>query len=329
MAGFSLDDLARRTGNRISRQAIHKYEQSLMRPSSAVLLELCQALNLKPDYFYRVSEIELTKLSFRRKLGLAAKKEESLRLRTVDFLERFLELEDILGIDAKYRNPLKGLPVRNPNDIEAAAMKLRRAWSLGSGPICGLLEIIENNGIKIFEVEEDEGFDGLSASSKMHHVIVLNRNKSLDRRRFTAAHELGHILCDFAQHEDDLCHSFAKALLLPKGPFIRELKGVRKRIALREIIEIKEAYGVSLQAILHRAFDLGLITSRYRGDYERYLEKWKEDKMEPGHCRHEERASRFSRLLSYALAENIVSLSKAAQLADLSITQVEKEFQAY
>jgi Zn-dependent peptidase ImmA (M78 family)/transcriptional regulator with XRE-family HTH domain len=328
MAGMSLEDLARRTGRRVSRQAIHKYEQNRMRPSSDVLLELSKALDLKPDYFYRLSGVELERFSFRRKIGLPAKKEEALRMKTIDFLERYAELESLTGNASELNNPLKGMAIKSKGDIERAAEKLRVAWGFGNGPISGLFETIEDNGIRIYEVEEDDRFDGLSASAGRRFVIVVNRHKTFDRKRFTAAHELGHILCDFPQHEDDRCHAFAKSFLLPKDVFIREFMGHRKKISRQELLELKSFFGVSLQAILHRAFDLDLISARFRTEYERDLAKWNTDKAEPGTCSYVEKASRFQRLIHYSLAEGIVSLSKAAQLSGTSIAQLEREFQA-
>lgn len=327
-AGLSLADLARRTGHVVSRQAIHRYETGIMKPSSRTLLALCRALGVPPDYFFRQIGSRNVELNFRGRIGLPAKKVSAIRFRTLDFLERYRELESLLHQDAPFRNPLQGTSTGSQADIERAAARLRKAWHMGDGPVCSLFEIIEENGIKIFEIEEDESFDGMSARAGRQFMIVINRLKTPDRRRFTAAHELGHILCGFAQTEDAHCHDFAKALLLPKEAFIRELHGNRKKIALTELIAVKEKFGVSIQAILHRAFDLGLISARYRSAYEKQLAEYRAEKAEPGQCPFDERASRFRRLLTYSVSENLISLSQAAQLAELSLPRFEREYLA-
>ena len=50
--GWSLQELASQVGN-ISKQALGKYEQGLMKPESDTLFALTQALGLNPSYFLK------------------------------------------------------------------------------------------------------------------------------------------------------------------------------------------------------------------------------------------------------------------------------------
>ena len=197
MAGLSMEELAQKMKKTITKQAISKYEKGKMKPSSEILIKLSKALDVKPDYFLRMTNIELSELKFRKKSKLSKKIEDSLSQRTIDYLERYLELEEILGMKSSFENPISNYEINNQDNIEAAAEKLREEWDLGLAPICNLLETLEEKGIKIFEVKEKEDFDGLSADVGNTYIIVINKNRPLDRLRFTAAHELAHILCEF------------------------------------------------------------------------------------------------------------------------------------
>jgi Zn-dependent peptidase ImmA (M78 family)/DNA-binding XRE family transcriptional regulator len=330
MAGLSMEELAQKMKKTITKQAISKYEKGKMKPSSEILIKLSKALDVKPDYFLRMTNIELSELKFRKKSKLSKKIEDSLKQRTIDYLERYLELEEILGMKSSFENPISESKINNQDDIEVAAEKLREEWDLGLAPICNLLETLEEKGIKIFEVKEKEDFDGLSADIGNTYIVVINKNKPLDRVRFTAAHELGHILCKFPTEpeKEKLCHGFAGAFLLPKPILFRELGKKRNQITHWELKEIKEIYGISMQAIMLRALNLDIISKNCYRNFQISLSQKRQRKDEPFEYKRKEEAIRFKQLLSRAVAEGIISFSKAAALANMSLQKLEKELQA-
>jgi len=129
-----------------------------------------------------------------------------------------------LGEQEKFSNPLSSVVINSLADVEKTALKLRNKWKLGLAPITNLLEMLEENGIKIFEVQNVHNFDGLSASVGDLHIIVINMDLPTDRIRFAIAHELAHILCEFPEDskKEKYCHAFAGAFLLPKEILERE-----------------------------------------------------------------------------------------------------------
>ncbi len=112
MAGLSLAGLAERTENMITRQAINKYEKGMMTPGSEVLMALSRALEIKPDYFFKDPDVSLSGMEFRKKSKLSVKESESIKYRTLDFLERYIEIEDILQDQAVFANPIPDLRIR-------------------------------------------------------------------------------------------------------------------------------------------------------------------------------------------------------------------------
>lgn len=330
MKGFSLQDLANELGNSVTKQALSKYENGLMKPNAEGLSLLCRILDVRPDYFQRESNIDLGTLEFRKLQKLSIKEKERIEQRTIDALERYCELEDLMGLETEFKNPLKGRKIKVAADVNAAAEFLREEWALGRGPIKNVIELLEDNGIKVIELESDLAFNGLSAfANKKHPVIVLNARLKdhLDRKRFTALHELGHLVLEFNSALDNklkesFCHTFASAMLMPAEYFKRQLGENRQRIVLQELVLLKMEFGASIQAILYRAKALDIISESYFKYYMTVLSARKMKKDEPWKLPGNEQSNRFMQLLYRALGEEIISTSKAAALANLKVADL-------
>jgi len=334
MAGLSLAALAEKTGNLVTRQSINKYEKGKMNPGSDALMSLSRALGVKPDYFFRESNVALSDMEFRKKSRLSAKESESIKHRTLEFLERYLEIEDLLQDQAVFKNPISK-ELRNVShlgDAEKVAQQLRKRWKLGEAPIFDLTELMEDHGIRIYGINTSDRFNGISARVGDIPVIAVNLNDDSVRRRFTLAHELGHILLDFEEEKDSgqrekLCHAFASAFLLPEDVIISELGGrQRSKIAIRELIKLKEIYGISIQAIMIRVHQLRIVgDSTYRKFWVVLnAHGWK--KEEPGNYPGAERANRFEQLVHRAAAEEAITLSKAAELMNVPLSEFRDKF---
>jgi len=333
MKGYSLQDLADALDNKISKQGLNKYEQGLMKPDSEKLLAICKALDVKPDYFSRDTQLQLENVEFRKLQKLPAKERESIKQRTIDFLERYYELEDLIGIENEFINPLKDHAVDSPEDIEAAAQLLRKKWNLGEDPLKNVIELLEDHQIKVIEVKSDLAFSGLSSYVKTKHpVIVLNANLAdhLDRKRFTALHELGHLVLNKLEalpekERESRCNAFASAMLIPASYLKRELGAKRQHILLNELVNLKMEAGASVQAILFRAKDLGIITPNYFKSYMIELSAKHMKTNEPWKLEGKEESHRFRQLLYRAIGEEIISTSKAAALANIKLADLRDE----
>lgn len=331
MAGMSQQILADATGNRVTKQAISKYEKGLMEPDGRNLITLASALGVSSGYFFRELSVNLSEIEFRKKSSLRRKEIDRIESRTLDFLERYIEIEEIVGQRAIFESPLADFKIRSYKDVEVAAQMLRTEWSLGESPISNLMELLEDKGICIYEIEADTSFDGLSGFVGNIPVIILNASYQLVRKRFILAHELGHILLKFPKIEpkqkEKMCHAFAGAFLLPHSVIRAELKNKRRNIAEWELKKLKGIYGISLWAIMARAHNIGLISdSRYkRFCIYANTHGWRQD--EPGEYIGKEKANRFDQLVYYAVAEEIVTMSKGAELLNIKLPQFRRKFQ--
>ncbi|MCP4575828.1 MAG: ImmA/IrrE family metallo-endopeptidase [Deltaproteobacteria bacterium] len=331
MAGLSMEKLAIEAGSMVSKQAISKYERGIMKPGSEVLLALANSLGVKVAYFLRPRNLRLTGLEFTKKSRLSVAEQDRIKYRTIDFLEKYLELEDILGAQPIFKNPVRNRRILGNGDIERAAEDIRNAWNLGESPIPQLTEILEDHGIKIVEVDAGADFDGLSgfAGEEKLPFIAIYGASDLVRKRFTIAHELAHLLLEFPHQEkqssEKLCHAFAGALLLPEGVIREELGNRRKKITEWELKKLKGIYGISMQAVMARALNLDIISRQAYRQFCIYVNThgWRE--KEPGKYSGVEKANRFKQLVLHAAAEQVISYSKAAELLNLSLSEFERK----
>ncbi|MDY0370301.1 MAG: XRE family transcriptional regulator [Bacteroidales bacterium] len=335
MKGFSLQDLADAIDNQLSRQALHRYEKGEVLPDSERINVLSKALGVSPDYFFRSTKVELGQIEY-RKLSRMSKKDSSIIIeKTKDYLGRYLELEEILGLSVEFDNPLKSFEaVTSYEQVNEAANHLRKEWSLGTGAIFNVVELMEDRNIKVVKLDVDEDFDGLQTRvNGTIPVVAYNANKinKPDRIRFTLLHELAHLLLKFGniteRQKETLCHQFSGAMLLPEKTLRAELGDHRSKLSINELGNIKKQYGISMQAIVMRAKDCGIINEHYTKQFFFLIKQmnWKVD--EPVEYNGAEESNRFEQLLFRALIEDQISMSKAASLKNQSLADFRKEYQ--
>lgn len=335
-AHLSMDALCEKMGGIISKQAISKYESAKMMPTSAILIALAEALSVELDYFFRPFSFSLDKfeVSFRKKPSVGAKEVSALKVQIQDDVERYLEVEEILGKQTADVCKIQVDTIKCSADIEKCAMQLRKAWGLGKDCIANVQDMLEANGIKIIYTHAPEGFDGVSGIvNGSHYIIVLNEERRhTERQRLTSLHELGHLLFndkfseELTQREkENLCNAFANEMLLPSET-LHLYFGGKNKIAIEELIAVSEAYGVSADAIVHKLHDMGIVSEkRYRTFYIRKSKSPAlKSKIEESRYK-ESKTRRFESMVYSALAQKLISTSKAASLLNCSVNEVRQE----
>ena len=330
--GLSLRALSSNIDGRVSAQAIGKYERGEMMPSSEVAIALANALEVSMSYLLSPSTVTLGALEFRKLASARAKDRAAVEGEVLDSLGRYLEVEEVLGISGSTGYGLAGTAysVDTMEDVEEAAASVREDWDLGSSPIPDLTELLEEHGVKVFALGLPNSVDGLSCRVSREHgtdvpVVVCSDAKSVERQRFTIAHELGHLVLDVLPplDEEKACQRFAGALLAPHESVAREIGARRANFGYSEIMDVKRIFGISAAALVVRMRDLRIIgdtvlTGIFRG----IGRGWR--KAEPCPLERSERPNRFRRLCLRALAENEISMSKAVELLRLRNTEVER-----
>ncbi|MFM7193348.1 MAG: helix-turn-helix domain-containing protein [Bacteroidota bacterium] len=336
MAGLSLQGLADRMGNQVTRQALHQYEQGGFMPDSRIIGVLCDALGIRPDDLFREHAVQLERLSFRKLRNFSAKNRRSLEEQAKVVIERYLELEQLLHLKTAFRIPARSHPIRSFQQVENFAELLRQQLQLGMGPIPNVLGLLEDHHIKVMEVDSSHEFAGCSAwdASGKIPVIILNSRALIhpEEKRLTALHELGHLLLNFRglseREQERYCHRFAAAMLLPAKTLVSETGTFRNNLYAQEVVEIKKQFGLSTRIIIERMRDLKIIrTSCFNKLSTSLKEKYKANTEPtayqfPGN----EQSHRFRQLLLRALAEEVISMSKAAALAGMRLAEFRQKF---
>ena len=182
----------------------------------------------------------------------------------------FLMSEIVDVLRRKVKMPLLNLPddlhvsesdVREA--IEERAETLRAFWQMASGPVPNMVRLLEANGIIVVRCASDcREVDAFSRWYGGVPLIVLNYDKPLDRTRFDAAHELAHIVIHADPEAgngilEGQAHMFAAAFLMPADDIRTHLP---KRLLWPVFRQLKRVWGVSVSALLRRAFDLKCLT---------------------------------------------------------------------
>lgn len=146
------------------------------------------------------------------------------------------------------------------------AARIREQAGVPSGPIPNLVKLLEDLGVVI--VVRDLGnrrLDALGEWPSGHRPLMLiNVTAPADRRRFTLSHELGHAVLHVAPRPDQESEAdrFAAELLLPAADGRRLFDA---DLDLARLAELKPVWGMSMAALVRRAWDLDSISDyRYR-----------------------------------------------------------------
>lgn len=314
LRGFTLEELAKKTGN-ITKQAISKYESGKSIPSKDVLLRIASALNTKISFFFADTSINITYGAYRKHKNLSKSDNDIIKATIEKELEKRIWLDSIIKTNKTlFSHPFKGKSI---NDVEDFAIQLRKDWKLGLDPIENVVNTIEDKGIYVIEIDTNNNFNGINGAVNNTGFIVINKNISRCRQRFDLLHELFHLITGLNEDKENelMAHRFASAFLVPRDMAYMELGQGRLNLNFNELKILKRKYGLSIQAWIRRALDLGIIN---RSSYQRLFIKinqldWR--KIEPlDDVLSKEEPLKFKLLIMRSVMENIIPISKAEEL---------------
>jgi Zn-dependent peptidase ImmA (M78 family) len=281
-------------------------------------------------------QASLDGVEFRKLASTPVKDRARVEAEVLSHIERYLAVEQILGLDSsEWNDPLGARrPVSSLDECEELAAHVRGEWRLGSDPIPNMTLLLEQHGIKVLLLDLPAKVDGLTCYvQRPGHpavpCIVVNRARPVERRRFTLAHELAHRL--IAPGEDvaseKAAQRFAGAFLMPPDSVRSEAGENRHALGYEEIIQLKRLYRVSAAAFLVRCEQLGIIShSALSYAFQTMGRTWRKQEPKPleegGHLFEEPK--RFARLCTRALVEDLISLPKAAELLQARISDIEE-----
>lgn len=288
LAGKSKTELA--DALNVTVAAVSQWENGSKTPSPDNLVALSRELKIGMHLLITPVPPALspkTAVTFRAR---SAVKTGILRRQATRFAE--LAAEAFLWLERWIAFPIAILPEIQPGvSPEHAARECRRFWGLGDRPILKLGELFESKGIRLCTAGfGDVRFDAYSCVINGRPFVFLGDEKNdRSRSRFDAGHELGHLVMHHHFSDEELIEmekkvekqadEFASAFLMPEDSFAQDVVDS----SLDGFVRLKPKWGVSVQAMVRRAWDLKLISEE---TYNRHLRNmsvrlWRRAQGEP------------------------------------------------
>ncbi|TWV52016.1 ImmA/IrrE family metallo-endopeptidase [Streptomyces misionensis] len=307
-----------------SATAIAAYENNTKRPAPATVAQLCLTLGVDPGFFLpgphqaAVNNSIPHFRSLRSTTQLARDQAFAYGIIAGDVgaaLERHVEFPEpsIPRLSVDVDDEVSALP-------EEAARLLRDHWEIKPGPVGHLVRLAENHGVVVvFSPAQTATVDAYSFDDGYRPTIVLNPAKEdYYRQRFDVAHELGHLVMHVDAEPggrvvENQAHRFAAELLLPEDE-LRDL--LPSKADWRILASLKEAYGVSLQALLYRSRSLGVMSDVTYRNAIAYLSSKGWRRREPGEMPAVEQPSLYPRAVEIlsSVGMDEISLAREARV---------------
>ncbi|MDN3296346.1 XRE family transcriptional regulator [Streptomyces ficellus] len=269
-AGMSQGDLASKVG--LDRTAMVRVEAGDRRVSALELSRLAQALGVPLAHFLSRPPAPLVS----RRAALEDVSDEATRAsyRLDAWLEQHARNAHWLVAEGFLAPPRLDSSVQRTEgqiDPGALAAAAREAVDKPSGPLGPMADVVEQLGLFLTVV--DEPAEGASLLRDGYGVAVISGEAQPGRRRWTAAHELGHHLLQDEYHSDAgvaagrdererQIDRFAECFLLPA----RDVQDAWREVSPAEkprpaLLALAANYRMSWSAVVNRVRNLGLIDS--------------------------------------------------------------------
>ncbi|ASO18093.1 Zn-dependent peptidase ImmA (M78 family) [Actinoalloteichus hoggarensis] len=292
LAGLHTRDLAAAIDR--APATLARYESGLATPPADIRERCAQALGV-PVGFFEPGRPQLrldTGRAHFRSLRATTVVERDQALAQVELLwEIVVRLEEVVNLPMVELDPVAA------ESPAAAARAIRRHWGFGDGPLPHLVRQLEARGVVVTRLRGAgarntaardparcdpaadarartggrrgrKNIDAFSAPVDGRPVIVLTDKGDVLRRRFSVAHELGHLTlhpdpAPGSAHHEGEANAFAAELLMPEAVFGDLLPAASDVAALAEL---GGGWGVSIAAMAYRGRTLGVYSdSEYRG----------------------------------------------------------------
>ncbi len=263
----------------LTSMAISGYEKGAWQPNERSIKDIAQALDFPIEWFFRdeIFQVSDEALSYRS----FARMTSNLKSRSRQTWNIAADLRTIIG--ESFNLPTVLLPDLSDETPEQAANTLRKMWGLGDEPISNVVHLLESKGVAVFWTDVDSR--SVDAYCNWHDewplVILKSLESAGERGRFNAAHELAHLVLHreinikfSGERNEDInpafstlprqkmekeAHKFAAAFLLPENAWMNEAP---LSTNLDVYLKMKEYWGVSVQVMLRRSYDLELLSER-------------------------------------------------------------------
>jgi Zn-dependent peptidase ImmA (M78 family)/transcriptional regulator with XRE-family HTH domain len=327
--GLLKSELAEYVGT--TKVTIGNYEAGKKRPSPGMIRQLALALQVPISFFADLSgrSPEQPTAYFRRlrsttvRTRLQAKAAAAFAHELVTALEQRVKLPELTVPTLRLDNQA------STEDIEQAAQQTRVTLEAEKGPLGMLIRRIERLGVVVIRLPvESTGIDAFSVPYMDHPVMVLGSDTdAFDRYRWSAAHELGHLVihgqleAEPNKQQEAQADLFAQALLMPTKDIRFTLP---RHVDWTALLSLKRDWGVPIAALIEKAYRLSMLSDSQRTNAYKVMSRRGWRKKEPVDLGPTEPPSLLALAVSTVMEVDQIGLDKVAELARLSIKDIEK-----
>jgi Zn-dependent peptidase ImmA (M78 family)/DNA-binding XRE family transcriptional regulator len=328
----------------ISESAVKRLEGEKAVPNMRIVQAIAKALDVNlRDLFSPVKPLHAVRFRSRKKLRLR----ENILADASRWLSDFNEIENNLCENKPFKL-IKLVSQNSSGRITEHSQNCRDLLGLKPAePIHDITGLLEEAGIKIYPIEiQSEDFFGLSiGENDGGPAIVVNEwdRISVERRIFTVAHELGHILLHLDafdvdkasedENQEKEANLFAAHFLMPADGFLKEWREASGLYWVDRVLKVKRIFHVSYGTVLKRMVELGWVDEReiwinFRYACKKRFGKPLSSKEEPQGLKADEPyklvdfdfcEDRLSRLVRQAVESEKISLSRGAEILRIGI----------
>lgn len=324
--GYTQSDMAEGVQG-LTQGNLSRMEKGLLPISDEIIHKISIFLNYPISFFQKECNISSSSSMFyRKRISMSRKKLSKLEAH-IDITSRVID--DLLeSINIPEFN-IPHVDVTDKITPEDIAYRIRNYLNIPKGPIENIVSILERHGVIVIFYEADyEKFDGLTKfTNKSQPIIWINENMPNDRKRFTLAHEMGHLVMHLRKQDLDLddtemekqANQFAAEFMLP---YI-ECKKDFFNLKFNDLAPLKYYWKMSKAAILYRAKDIGSINEKTYTYYNILLGRNGERKNET-EIINIDRPTILSKMINLHYDQLGYNKSELAEMLGLSIDDLNK-----
>ena len=342
--GLRQDEVARNAG--ISRNAFRSIETGQAEPRVSTLQSIARALGVdlpallaEPPH---LSSVRLRSSKARTRKAQATR--DQVIVEVARWLKDFAGLQELLDQRKPYALQALGDKVSDSTDpnhsIEAARLARQELGLKLDEPIRDICGLLASAGVKVHvtkvEMEDLFGLSVAAADGGPAIIVNVRDDISVERRIFTAAHELGHLLLhprayNVEQVEEDTDEEnqadlFASHFLMPPDVFQSEWRDTYGLAFVDRVLHVKRIFRVSYQTVLvrlveSRQVDPEKVWMIFKAQWKRRSGQALTKKVEPMPLAEVDfLEDRLSRLVREAVESEKITLSRAAEILGINLS---------
>jgi Zn-dependent peptidase ImmA (M78 family)/DNA-binding XRE family transcriptional regulator len=255
--GMTKSDLAAEAS--VSTSILRAYERGDRVPSETTAQRLASVLGFPVAFFLGgdIDEPSIDGVSFRSLSTMTARQRDQAH-GAASIATRLDE-----WIRSRFDLPAPDVPRLDGEGPETAAEAVRMAWNMGQRKAPNMVHLLEAHGVRVFSLaQECAEVDAFSFWRAGVPYVFLNNQKTPERSRMDAAHELGHLVlhrhgAPAGRTAEDEAQAFGAAFLMPRRSVLADAP---RGGTVAQIIKAKKRWNVAAMNLAHRMHRLGLLS---------------------------------------------------------------------